>query len=1153
MPEQEPILKDQDRTKLDGIVQQMVSNKESDENIQAVVNDFKKKYAVKPETSEPVKKKEETSTLAVSPSGSLEKTPPPAKQPAPSVSDGQFTETIFDSIFGNPVKETPKRDKNAFIGGPATSDVADETGSLLNTTETELSKGKDEQTKSKIHERVVNFRNNFFNGTLTPDDIKLLPGQSGMSDKDAAEAINNKTKNLKIWGNVSVMRGIAHADLDMKTITNRLDQLNKLGGDHSEEIKNLQDKRAFLSNSINQVYNAEADKTANELVGVLTPSLGKKKTVLGELEAPIQYDPYTNTIDEKSQFYIRKSVDDYLNAHPNDVVNYKTSGSTETGKRNYPDIANRVVSYFNTVIPVKRAQEQSASEIATKYPQAKGLISHIRQIEDYFSKEQIAKADSYIKSSQDKNFLGVNEKYFGQSGLLSTNHEFQSLQQKWKQVVQDKRMPENVAMDQLQEEAKKNPSLKKIIDNYNKEVDLVQTASKKMWEDYMVNGLKKIDPSLTMYKNGNVGIEGLNQEDSKKIIDEYNTGQVNAATRVLKDQHEKLGLRADRAAQRIGAFGTSFVGSINDLQGAFSKFWFDKTGWGGQAVQMYQAKRDANIQSDQSDEARKWNWQGFRSLGDPNFYKSAIGSQLPLFGGIAAVTAATKGAGLPEAISWLSVAGLFDGSMAIQTYNDILLNGTDKFGNRLTEHDAAKAAADNFNKNMVPDILFAAANVGILSRAKNISKPTLLKTLGTATKGLAIGTIPMTWQGYNQYATKLESEGKTPDIWDYAQDGKFAHSLIEGVVGGAFLQLLHTPMDHIRSTENWKRMIYTGPAEFNSNAMFNVLLGHEISGRGNQFRDALKMKIATEEMPAQEKEDAKNNLLYSVSLEKNIKGGGIDVSNVNGAYQAHTLALADLHDEWAKQNEGNPNLAKIYSEQAGEFRKQAKAVMEGKGKYKFLTDHQDRPIFISDNSFKVLDADGKIAEWIKTGTIEGVHSSTEPGFDADYKEKIKASKGPEPESVPVKEPTVENDDQSIVINALKDHAGDLSGTFKMTVEGAIGDPKNYEELTKEIVSQAIDHPTLAKEMLGNEAWKKIEPIVNKARKEAESLAETERVKSVRSATQEPILKQEIEGIDLKRKARAEMDFEGKKMRTDAVIDKLKERHNTLEDIIKNCL
>ena len=44
-------LSEADRLKLDGIVQKMIANKESDENIQWVVNDFKQKYAASDDIS----------------------------------------------------------------------------------------------------------------------------------------------------------------------------------------------------------------------------------------------------------------------------------------------------------------------------------------------------------------------------------------------------------------------------------------------------------------------------------------------------------------------------------------------------------------------------------------------------------------------------------------------------------------------------------------------------------------------------------------------------------------------------------------------------------------------------------------------------------------------------------------------------------------------------------------------------------------------------------------------------------------------------------------------------------------------------------------------------------------------------------------------
>lgn len=47
MPGEDIVLKEADRSKLDGIVQKMIANKESDDNIKFVVSDFKAKYGVK--------------------------------------------------------------------------------------------------------------------------------------------------------------------------------------------------------------------------------------------------------------------------------------------------------------------------------------------------------------------------------------------------------------------------------------------------------------------------------------------------------------------------------------------------------------------------------------------------------------------------------------------------------------------------------------------------------------------------------------------------------------------------------------------------------------------------------------------------------------------------------------------------------------------------------------------------------------------------------------------------------------------------------------------------------------------------------------------------------------------------------------------------
>ena len=69
--EDELILSEKDRLKLDGIVGKMVSNNEPDENIKFVVDDFKSKYGVKkkePSEVSPSKPSAKPSASVTSPS-----------------------------------------------------------------------------------------------------------------------------------------------------------------------------------------------------------------------------------------------------------------------------------------------------------------------------------------------------------------------------------------------------------------------------------------------------------------------------------------------------------------------------------------------------------------------------------------------------------------------------------------------------------------------------------------------------------------------------------------------------------------------------------------------------------------------------------------------------------------------------------------------------------------------------------------------------------------------------------------------------------------------------------------------------------------------------------------------------------------------------
>jgi hypothetical protein len=102
--EDELILSEKDRAKLDGIVQRMSFNKESDDAIQFVVNDFKKKYGVKKKEQavspqEPSQAKQE-STVSQLPSEPSAKVTP-SRQPLKPQSEARSLGLDKQSIYNN--------------------------------------------------------------------------------------------------------------------------------------------------------------------------------------------------------------------------------------------------------------------------------------------------------------------------------------------------------------------------------------------------------------------------------------------------------------------------------------------------------------------------------------------------------------------------------------------------------------------------------------------------------------------------------------------------------------------------------------------------------------------------------------------------------------------------------------------------------------------------------------------------------------------------------------------------------------------------------------------------------------------------------------------------------------------------------------------
>lgn len=838
---------------------------------------------------------------------------------------------------------------------------------------------------------------NFKNNSVTPNEVSGSGNNGiGPTPDQISSAINNKGKNIDKDKNApsnlstqfllkekqSVQR--QKNELESQTLSAQEYPEDQIKA-HRDKINSLSDREAYLTNEIGKNYNYEKNSLVPELVNHV------KSSVKDE-----DFNPETHLLNSKAVERIAGTVDGIMNKRKNSVVDAAVSGDLDNKPRTYGDLTKSVVDQLN-VIPIQKAQHEFTQEYAKKNPQIEAALKANEDIHNYFSHSNFDEVKAKIKIQADKDFIGTQDKYYGTGGIFQKNQEFVGIQHKYAQLVADKKMSEEVAKKQIDAEITQNPSLKKIKGNYDSEIRKVIEGTQKKYEQYVIGGLQKEHPEYTLYKDGSIGLSSLTEDKYKKMVKDYQDGMNAVAAKMGAETNEAWKKYANKAAERVGPFWGSLGASTNSLVSGLTKMIFNKTGWGGEKVRHFQAQEIASPQISQSDVAATWNWKGLESLVHPNFYLSGLGASVPVIAGAAAVTATTEGAGLPEYVGWLASAGLFTAQSSLSTY-DQLLSTKDANGNILSESDAAHFAAQQAKEDFLPNVLMMALGSGTLLKAKNIAKPTIAKAIGKGFAGAAEAQPFLSWQGYNNYSTMLEAQGKTPDMYDYLQSKEFRDNLVNGLIIGGGIGALHTPLNYMKSMDNWTKLVHTSEGEFKNLIPQNYALGQEMAGNGNYLRDALKMHVFNVDPEGLNEEstrnltDLKNTLLYSVNLDKNIRTGNLDKNNINDLYQAHNLALADQHDYLSDQaaKEGNKSLSDIYKDKAKDYREQAKAAANDQAKYKYLVNDEGHPIFMSDKAFKVLEKEGRIAEWQKDGTIKAVHDNADPEFAQRYKDFVQA-------------------------------------------------------------------------------------------------------------------------------------------------------------------
>lgn len=321
---------------------------------------------------------------------------------------------------------------------------------------------------------------NFKNNNLTPKDIGDQPvGDLGApSPEQLSHGVNNKGKNLSAWQNEKSDGYVKSLVNQHQAVQKRLTDISEGGSMYDPKVstKQLTDQEQYLRGQIQKEYDARKQKVVPEIVDQLKNVVGVQDWVDAynkpdqdfagmKIKSPLQWSPTTHKLDEKSVEWVAKHVDDQLNQKGDVVINAQTSGNLEKKDRTYPDITKSVVDYLNT-IPVQKKQKEFTDEFVERHPALKDAFEANKTVNDYFSKDKVADINAKVNIDREKSIMTTDQKYFGKDGIAFQNKDFVGIQEKYAQLVADGKMTQDVALKQIDAEAKQNPATKKIYDNY---------------------------------------------------------------------------------------------------------------------------------------------------------------------------------------------------------------------------------------------------------------------------------------------------------------------------------------------------------------------------------------------------------------------------------------------------------------------------------------------------------------------------------------------------------------------------------------------------------------------------------------------------------------------------------------------------------------
>lgn len=765
----------------------------------------------------------------------------------------------------------------------------------------------------------------------------------------------------------------------------------------------------------------------------LTRKMHNDPTFAAGLNKVIKYDDF-NHLSKESVQWIRQYITDMVNREKNPVVEAwehgtvsrsTTPDSQEDVPANSPvsatasgtkeiepnELIKRAINYFEFVLPAKTM----ANEYTAKFRNTEDgkkvapLLDSQGQIAKIFSSENVRQFEAGIKTSLDSNYLVINDKY---NKILGQSPAYNEIVNKWSQRASAENLAPELAQQQMISEIANNQELKPVFAAKEKEINKIRNASNKEREKFIANGLNGIGSDLVLDKDGNITVAGVEKKELDRILGDFQKGYNKKLIENMGFQQEQLENYADAInigmKQKLGGFfGALSVGaynSINDLGASVSRWMYHHTGLAGDALNYFEAERSRPLNIGEYAD-NHYKFKGLSSLLDPAFYGFSTGQSLPYAAPAIVSAVATGGTTAGIIGSSLFGATLETAENALMTRDELYTNGTDAQGLKLSSQEADKYAAENFGRELLPNIVYTAMELGSLFRASKYAKPALtMKAVTTGLKDVAGAGLSEAMQeavqGQIQYNVKQKASGaETLDFFDYMQSDDFAQNFFGGLAGGLSFGGSVKPMTFYNSMRNWKSMIDDSQQAFAksaSNTFANSVpyanaLHAEMNGIGAEFRDGIRLRILNEQYKNDaEKENLSRTLSYSQRLQDAVSREGVQPGNVNGLYAAHTSAMADLYSDLAKSDEGQSNLSKAYEAKARAFKDESVKALNGEAQVYYATDALDRPIFMSEKEANILGQE-KLQQWKANGLIKSVDAINDDAFNAGIGAKVNST------------------------------------------------------------------------------------------------------------------------------------------------------------------